>query len=216
VRKKVAFVLFLLCATGLFSKSSDLTDNFYKKDLWGFVGKKFYDNPLQTYNKTWKKAFRVFSGAAGMCAGGLAGKKLLSKNDLLAFVGMFGGAFGGLVCFYGILNSQMKRYADYEALKDFVHRWERYKEFTPEDLHEVFDEMYALYSIEGWDSIKSDTQEIVKEVRKSLANNDLRYAELYKTQQDFFDAKYFLVAVDIDVAALIKVFWDIFKDNRQG
>jgi hypothetical protein len=212
MKKKLTFIIAFLCFSNLCPKSSDLIDSFYKEDPWGFVGKKFYDNPLKTYNKAWKKVTRFFTGAAGLYGGGLLGKRALAKrSDFLSFVGMLVGAGSGLVFPYGILNSQMKRRADHKALKDFVHKWEKYKKLTPKALHEVFDRMYVLYSDGGWDEISGDTQEIIKEVRKSLANNDPRYAELYKTNGDFFDAKYFVMAVDINVADLLRVFWDIFK-----
>ena len=215
-------------SNGSFENSMNL---FYKSDSWGFVGKKFYDDPKKSYDKFHKKFLRgmlmivgVVGGAAGVGYLGYKGGTLLkgkynalqhySMSEGCAFVGGMSGSVLGFLALYKSVAIFMRKKADRIALKSFLRNWSENKKLTPPALYSVFDSFANELNRNGWNSISSHTVEITKEVRKQLASNDGRYRKLYETEQDFFNVRYMSFNVSLDIVNLLKLVWDIFRDTR--
>jgi len=213
--------------------SLELTSDFYRDDPWGFVGKKFYDEPLSNYNTLEKKVLLLVAGVVGTVPGFLSYKisnkfiqrkktkpleievhRRFDKGKTVKFATTFFLSSGGFAIGYGILNVKMKCRVDYDVLKTFMENWETYKELTPIQLHAVFERVHSLYVSNGWSSIKRYTEVIVREVRKKLARNDESYGALYKINEDFFEAKHFVLMLDINIYELLKASWDIFLASQ--
>jgi|GEM_PF-1205915 len=253
MKKKVFFLLTSLFFSGAFSSPLDLEKDFYEDDPWGFIGKKFYDEPLENYNTLKKQVFRILvTLGGGLPSAGLTykitkkitetaankreeskkekkaeaksesavvseptkklthTKKNINKSNLMRFVLASVAFCGGSVVSYGLLNAEMKRRVDYHALKSFMENWGTYKKFVPIELLPVLKKVHVLYVKKGWSSVKKYTQPIIVGVRKKLARNDDCYGALYKINEDFFEAKHFVLMLEVNVYDLLKMLGFLF------
>lgn len=229
--KKALMLILALTVSSQTIRAENFSNLFYTEDHWGFIGKKFYDDPKASYNKFHKQLLRGITGFVGM-VGGAAGlgygsyklgqfipENWNQDNGLRNFVAILGtvtgGVFGFGVC-YGSLDAFMKRKADKQALENFLANWQEYKTYTPESLHQAFNAINEEYRKSGWEGIVDTSADIIKEIRKQLANNDKRYDALYKTDEDFFTARYYGVIVSVNIADILRVICQIVQATYQS
>jgi hypothetical protein len=228
---KVLFFSFALgllntqCEAEPVTQVSDFRDDFFSEDNWGFIGRKFYDEPKDEYQRWYKKFLRFIALTGGTVGSGFAAgygvKKLvdakqapdwMANHSKKSIAAASVGAAGTFIAFYCLVNAQLKKSTDRRALRKFIENWDHNKEYTPSGLQAVFTKIHALYIQKGWQAINGDATMIIKEVRQQLIRQDKNYAKLYETDKDYFNGKYFRVAVTLDLVGIFQTAWMVCRD----
>ena len=181
----------------------ELTLQVYKQDPWGFIGKKFYDEPARFVREKYSIGEGLFVGVAitghGIAASCLvplllpvlmegapvpitfACAQALSKIVLLSSAAL--GVYAGL----NIIKSNGKSLlteAHKDSLDKFLANWSVYKEYTPEDLRGFFDALQHLYETDKKDVLDNKSDEVFSFVLQQLCKHDERYRTKVQESKD--------------------------------
>ena len=172
----------------------ELTLQVYKKDPWGFIGKKFYDGPIKFVRENYG-AGETLAAGLGVFLGGLIGVPILSslfkdvgKNDgaLIASLYIFSWSAVGLGVM--ITTAKFKREsilaeAYKKTLNDFLDNWSVYREYTPQELLEFFDSLQDSYETDEDDVLDNKRDEVFSFVIQQLCKHDKRYRSKFKEKE---------------------------------
>ncbi len=162
------FILGLACIVNINSFAGIAST--FKDRQWEFLEYKFITKPQETIGK-WEIGLAI-SWFTGVVSSTFMLEKMEEKIkgfDYNIGIGLF--AFG--YPFAGIFAiNYYKKHLWYNAFKQLVAKWPKYKQYTPEEFHEALDELYEQYGQDPETLPKKRAVKLVKIMREAVMNKN--------------------------------------------
>ena len=196
----------------------------FANNHWGFIEDEFIIKPEQKFNQITQKIKRWLPTIASCIASGY-GTDLLAQRyipeetfgnfKIQAFTRVFGTPSSGILSaigMYKLVSHITKTALMLEALERFIVEWRENKQFTPQQLHESFEELHTLYMRYGQAHLIELTPEMIRLIKNAIYHHfPHKYAQRIHTEEKSVSINFWHTIVTCDVVELIKVIGNIFS-----
>jgi len=214
--KKLAFLTLILSASNQ-SYAANPLKQLFANNHWGFVEDEFIVKPEQKFNHITQRMKRwlptIISCAAGGYSANFLAKRYVPKrvsHDFEAqnFVRAVGTPSSTLLAgigMYRIVSQAVEIQLQYDALEQFVIEWPENKQFTPQELHEPFEELHKINLRHGRAHLKEVAPEMVRLIKNTIYNHfPHKYMSRLTQHEKTISMNYWHTIVTLDVVELIK------------
>lgn len=212
-------ILFLLTALFISAQTHAVhpLKQLFVNNPWGFVEDEFIVKSEQKFNQVTQRVKRwlptIISCAAGGYGADFLAKRYVPERvsdnfkaqSLVRAVGTPGSALLSSFGLYRLASQVIETQLHYEALERFVIEWPENKQFTPQELHESFEELHNLHLRYGKAHLKEVAPEMVRLIRNHIYNHfPHKYANRLNKNAESISFNFWHTIVSIDIAELIK------------
>lgn len=117
-------------------------------------------------------------------------------------VALLGGGLIGLTAF-----QILSQYHEMNALKNFIQKWQTFKQYTPKEFQRMFNELAERQNIQAISD--QELTQVLRAVKQSIHN---KFPEKYSPKaQSFFDSRHFVAQAQIEAGNVLRGVADIWR-----
>ncbi len=192
---------------------------------WGFIEDEFIIKPERKFNQIPQILKRWLPTIASCIASGYGTDLLVQRYipeetsghfKTQAFTRVFGTPSSGVLSaigMYKLVSHITKTALMLEALERFIVEWPENKQFTPQQLHESFEELHTLHMRYGRAHLIELAPEMIRLIKNTIYNHfPHKYAQQIHKEEKSVSINFWHTIVTCDIVELLKLMGNIFSN----